>query len=275
MRLPSAEASGGPPWTSAPLQSSITGTPRRPAGCPASQTTLPLLDFLGPTTQSQTSGPVRPRRIPPPQRAASGVWIPPSRTPPLAHPALARWSVHGLHPSRTSPRRDRCPSRGPCLLDVTRPADAPVRGRDRRGRLQGLLPATRSCSRRNHKGSDRRSLPGVHPSRACSRSAWRSLSSRRLPSRPWDGLTSRPAWASGYCGANKSGDPSPDPQLSWVCLPFGGRGAPCAAPRGGLMLSPHAFPRLRAGRRSMPLGYDATANPGLAARHRRPSVYDR
>jgi hypothetical protein len=30
-----------------------TGTPRRPAGCPACQTTLPLMDFRCPTTQSQ------------------------------------------------------------------------------------------------------------------------------------------------------------------------------------------------------------------------------
>ena len=162
----------------------LPGKPK-PAGYPASQTTLPLLGFFGPTTQCQTGGPVRPQRIPPPQRAAYGVWIPPSRTPPPVLPTLARWSVHGLHPSRVSPRRDRCPSRGPCPPDVTRRTDAPSKRRQvRRGRLQGLLPATSSCCHRNHKGSDRRSLPGVHPSRAYSRSTWRSLSSRRLPSRP-------------------------------------------------------------------------------------------
>jgi hypothetical protein len=119
---------GGPPWPSAPLQSSIIGTPRRPAGCPASQTTLPLLGFHGPTTQCQTGGPVRPQRIPPLQRTAYGVWLPPSRSPPPVLPTLARWSVHGLHPSRNSPRRDRCPSRGPCPPDVTRRTGAPPRG---------------------------------------------------------------------------------------------------------------------------------------------------
>jgi len=132
---------GGPPWPSAPLQSSITGTPRRPAGKPASQTTLPLLGFSGPTAQCQTGGPVRPRRIPPPQRAAYGVWLPPSRTTPPALPTLARWSAHGLHPSRSSPRRDRRPSRGPCPPDVTHRTTPP------RGEAGTAWPPSGPCSR--------------------------------------------------------------------------------------------------------------------------------
>jgi len=106
----------------------ITEAPRRPAGCPAWQTTLPLLDFSCPTTRSQAGGSVHPRWIPPPWRAACGVWVPPARPTPPALPTLARRSVHGLHPSRVSPRRDRCPSRGPYPPDVTHRTSAPPRG---------------------------------------------------------------------------------------------------------------------------------------------------
>jgi len=106
----------------------ITGTPCRPAGCPARQTTLPLLDFACPTTRYQAGGSVHPRRIPPPRRAACGVWVPPARPTPPALPTLARRSVHGLHPSRVSPRRDRCPSRGPCPPDVAHRTNTPPRG---------------------------------------------------------------------------------------------------------------------------------------------------
>jgi len=142
-RRPSAEASGGPSWTSAPLQSSITGTPRRPAACAASQTTLPLLDFFDPTTQSQAGGSVCRRRIPPPPRVTCGVWLPPSRRTPPALPARqARWSVHGLLPSRVSPRHDRCPSRSPCLLGVT-----PPQPRLPGGQRRAMRPTSRPSSR--------------------------------------------------------------------------------------------------------------------------------
>jgi hypothetical protein len=146
-RRPAAEAAGGPPWTSTLLQSSITGTPRRPAACAASQTTLPLLGFQRPTTQSQTGGPVCRQRIPPLPRAACGVWLPPARRPPPALPARqACRSVHGLHPSRTSPRHDGCSSRSPCPPAVTRPhRRLPGGQRGRQGRLQGLVPVTSPC----------------------------------------------------------------------------------------------------------------------------------
>jgi len=96
----------------------LTGTPRRPADTsarkqwPAGQTTLPLLDFLHPTTQSQTGGSVQ-RQIPLPPRTTCGVWLPPSRHPPPALPALAHRSVLGLHPSRSSPRPRSVPLSGP------------------------------------------------------------------------------------------------------------------------------------------------------------------
>jgi hypothetical protein len=205
--------SGGPPWPSALLQSSITGTPRRPAGYPASQTTLPLLGFVGPTTQYQTGGPVRPRRIPPPQRAAYGVWLPPARTSPPALPTLARWSAHGLHPSRCSPRCDRCPSRGPCLPDVTHRATPPERD-------GSAWPPSRPCSRNEFVLSPE--PQGFRPSIP----SWGSSFQSSLPSSlalaliaapplsPSDGFTFRPARASGYRGVNEWNGPSPDRRLS-------------------------------------------------------------
>jgi hypothetical protein len=130
----------------------ITGNPRRPAGQAGCQTTLPLLDFLRPTTRSQAGGYACRQRIPPPPRATSGVWIPPSRLLPPALPTPKRRSVHGLHPSRSSPRRNRYPSRGPYPPTVARWHDtAPKGGISQRGRLQGLVPATSPFCRRNHE----------------------------------------------------------------------------------------------------------------------------
>ena len=81
------------------------------------------------------------------------------------------------------------------------------------------------------------------------------------------------AWASGYCDTNGSVDPSPDLQLSWASLPSDDLGAPYAVPRGGLIASPHA-PSHADGEssRSMPVGHNATTDPGPVARHRRHSV---
>jgi hypothetical protein len=209
-----------------------------------------------------------------PQRAAYGVWLPPSRTSPPALPTLARWSVHGLHPSRSSPRRDRCPSRGPCPPDVTRRARAP------RGGTSTTWPPSGPCSRDEFvltpepEGSGRRSLPGVRPSRACSCSAWRSLSSRRLPSRPQAALRLGPpgsqgiaAWTSGAIRLRTADS------HRVLYLPTYRRSVRRRKRRAYGFAS-------RAGRqgnptRSKPLANDATADPGPAARHRRPSVYAR
>ena len=59
-------------------------------------------------------------RIPPRPRATCGVWLPPSRHSLPTLPMLTHRSVHGLHPSRISPRHDRLPSRGPYPPVVTR-----------------------------------------------------------------------------------------------------------------------------------------------------------
>jgi hypothetical protein len=171
--------------------------------------------LLRPYDTYQTGGPVRPQRIPPPQRAAYGVWLPPSRTPPPALPALARWSVHGLHPSRTSPRRDRRPSRGPSLPDVTRRTDAPPGGGT--GAAQ---PPSRPCSRDEFVQSPE--PQGFQPSIPSWGSSFQSVLPLSLalafiaapPLSPSGGFTFRPARASGYCGVNEWNGPSPDRRLS-------------------------------------------------------------
>jgi len=177
---------GSPPWTFAPLQSASPGPHAvHSASCPASKTTLPLLNFFGPSTQSQASGSVCRQRIPPPPRVTYEVWLPPSRRPPPALPTRqARRSVPGLHPSRLSPHRDWYPSRGPCLLAVSASRlRLPGGLHARLGRLQGLVLATSPFCAGTTSDSGRRYLRGVFPSRACSRSTWRSLLSRRLPPR--------------------------------------------------------------------------------------------
>jgi hypothetical protein len=65
----------------------VTGTPCRPAGCPASQTTPTLLGFRCPTAQYQDGRSVGRPRIPPRPRTACGVWIPPARHAPPSLPA--------------------------------------------------------------------------------------------------------------------------------------------------------------------------------------------
>jgi hypothetical protein len=119
----------------------LTGNPRRPAGFPAGQTTLPLLDFSCPTTQSQAGGFVSRQRIPPPPGATFEVWVPPARLLHPALPTLAHRSVHGLPPSRTSPRSNRYPSRGPCPPALTRSPRRSKSATVPRSRLQGLVPA--------------------------------------------------------------------------------------------------------------------------------------
>ena len=209
--------------------------------------------------------------------ATCGVWLPPARLLPPVLPTLARRSVHGLHPSRRSLRRNRCPSRGPYPPAVTRLLSRRPEGHQscRRGRLQGLAPATNPCCRRNH-GWFRPSIP-----------SWGSTLQSVLPTdlalalvaapplSPSGGLTSRPAWASGSCGTDGWVDPSPDHQLSWVSLPFDDHDAPFTTPRGGLIVLPHPRPHQGGAGRSMPLGRGATTDPGPAARHRRHSACDR
>jgi hypothetical protein len=100
------------------------------------------------------------RRIPPPPRAAYGVWLPPARpAPPVLPMRQAHRSVHGLHPSRSSPRHDRCSSRSPCLPAVTAPRQHRPGGRRARRK-----PASRPCSRdESVLPPEPRVIPAVDP----------------------------------------------------------------------------------------------------------------
>jgi hypothetical protein len=82
-----AEADRGPSCAFAPLQRSISAAPRRAARPvrPAPDASSP--ELLCPTAPSKSGGPVGWQRIPPPPRATSGVWLPPSRRPPPPLPA--------------------------------------------------------------------------------------------------------------------------------------------------------------------------------------------
>jgi hypothetical protein len=110
-----------------------------------------------------------------------------------------RRSVHGLLPSRLSPPRGGCPSRGPCPLDVS--AAVSPGGASSTGRLQGLVLASSPCCHRRPEGL-RPSMP-----------SWGFPLQSVLPIRPGDSLvvalpslspfrrsTSRPTWVSGHLG---------------------------------------------------------------------------
>jgi hypothetical protein len=251
----------------------LTGNPCRPAGCPAGQTTLPLLDFCCPTTQSQAGGFVSRQRIPPPPGPRSrfgyllrDAYLRPSRR--LRVGASMGFTLQGLPLAAIG-----TPLGAHAILPLPAACSAHRAKQIHAAGFRALfLQRVRSVTRvTNDLG--RRFPPGVRPSRACSHPTWRSLSVAAPPLSPFGGLTSRPAWASGYCGTYGWVDPSPDRQLSWVSLPSDDHSAPFIAPQGGRIALPHA--RLHAdggGGRSMPLVRDATTDPGPVARHRRQSV---
>jgi hypothetical protein len=149
---PFAEASGGPPWTSAPLQSASPGTRAVPPTMPAWQTTLPLVDFLHPTTQFQAGGYVHQRQIPPPLRGHVRGLVTPlaalTSGPPDAEASERPWALpFKVFPSSQSvPLSGSMPS-GRYPLSLASPRG----GKIHRGRLQGLDPATSPFCHRNHE----------------------------------------------------------------------------------------------------------------------------
>jgi hypothetical protein len=162
----------------------ITGSPCRPAGFPAGQTTLPLLDFSRPTTQSQAGGYVSRQRIPPPPGATFEVWIPPARLFPPALPTLARRSVHGLIPSRVSLRCNRYPSRGPCPPAITHGTRRSKSAAQPCSRLQGLVPATNPFCHQSQVTPVVDPFLGFDPPEHAPIRPGARFLSRRLPSRP-------------------------------------------------------------------------------------------
>jgi len=120
--LPSRIApDGGPPCAFALLQRSIATPPHRPAGPKADRRTmLPPLGF-----RAVRHVPGRwtrvPRGLPAPLRAASGVWVPPSRRPPPSLPtpcgagASVGFPLQGVLLASIGP-----PLGGPCPRGVAR-----------------------------------------------------------------------------------------------------------------------------------------------------------
>jgi hypothetical protein len=255
----------------------LTGNPRRPAGKPACQTTLPLLDFLHPTTQSKAGGYVYQRQIPLPLRGhVRGLDTPFAALtsgPPDAEASERPW----VSPFKVFPSPQSVPLSGPipscrCLLSRCRPE----------GWHETTGSASGSCScDESVLSPESRVIPtvdtflGFDPPESAPAQPGARFDFASPPLSPSGGLTSRPARASGYCGTCRWVDPSPDRQLSWAFLPSDDLGAPYAVPWGGLIASPHARAAQGSGWRSMPLGNDATTDPGPVARHRRHSVCGR
>jgi hypothetical protein len=104
---------GGPPCAFALLQRSIAAPPHRPADPKVRMSDDASSPGLScPTTHDGTSDP-HSAGLPAPLRAASGVFAPIAASTVVPPDAFRRRSVHGLHPSRLSPRRDRDSFRSP------------------------------------------------------------------------------------------------------------------------------------------------------------------
>jgi hypothetical protein len=101
------------------------------------------------------------------RRSRAEVWLPPARPHHRPSRRAKRRSVHGLPPSGLPPRARRCPLSGALPSCRCRPSRRTVRCTRGRGRLQGFVLGTGSCSHRPFR-IGRRCPPGVPPSRAFS-----------------------------------------------------------------------------------------------------------
>ena len=276
VRLPSRLApDGGPPCTFALLQRPIATPPHRPAD---PKTGLPD-DASSPGLSCPTTraGAVDPRSagLPAPLRAASEVWLPPSRRPPPPLPtpegvgASMGFPLQGL-----APRVDRRPSRAPCPRVVGR-VDSPRPHGERADAVdfRASLPTRSRASPDPLRDPSRRCLPGVVPSRAFSPSAPDiRFGSRSLPSHALGGVTSRLACVSGSSEAEGSACPSRDRRLSWGLPPHDRRGVARTGTGCGLMVSPRRSGALQAARSTLSILVASPTEAFAPARLRRLSV---
>jgi hypothetical protein len=175
------------------------GRPRAHAGIAAS----PGLPF--PTAHPGSADPLRWRRIPPPPRATSEVWLPPSRRSPPNLPAHEAPEHPWASPFKAfSSVASRTPLGVPSLLTLPRPPRPPCGGR-------GGRPPTGPCSRDELVPSPgRRSAPAVDaflgftPPERSPHASGPPLVVAGPALSPSGGLTSRPAWTSGLHGAHGS-----------------------------------------------------------------------
>jgi len=164
---PGVTRTGAPPSLSLSFRGPSPHPRTVPPGEPAGRTMPPLLGFraLRHMTGRRTRVLGEQGFHPPPACRVRGFFTPCAASTADPPGARRRRSVHGLLPSRPSPRTDGYPSRGPCPRVVAR-VESPRSpwGADGRGRLQGLVPGASSCG--SALSGARRCLPGVSPSRA-------------------------------------------------------------------------------------------------------------
>jgi hypothetical protein len=236
----------GPPCAFAPLQRHVSSAPHRALGargrsrCSSVSAMLPLLGFRAlrhmPVGDSALG-----QRVPPPPRAASEVWLPPSRpSSPTSRRRSAGASL-GFALQGFLLVRKRCPSRGPCPPDVTRAASLFPRE-------QALLeppPGLRACDEFVLPPRDRGRLAvdtflGFPPSERSPHTSGLSLVVTMPALSSLGGVTSLPAWTSRLRGTHGSAGPFPSCQLSWGFAPSDRPDTPFIVPGSGLMVSPRA-----------------------------------
>jgi hypothetical protein len=165
-----------------------------------------------PTTHPGTAGRLRGASSPAARRVRFG-YLPRGLTT-IPAETFRPPSVHGLHPSRPSPRAGRTPFREflPSCRFPRRFA-SPLRSVRTRSASGPRSRRRARSDRRTLAGPTRRCLPGFRPSRAFSPSVLASASFVRAhsPITRWAGLTSRPACVSGSCGAEGSALPLSGP----------------------------------------------------------------
>jgi hypothetical protein len=238
---------------SASLQRSIAAPPHRPGSKRTSRRTmLPPLGSRAPrhmpARRSVSAG------RPSPQRAAGGLGTSFATMTSAPPETLRSPSVHGLHPSRLSPRTGRTPSREPLPSGrCPRRFASPLKERADAAGFRASIPATSSfrpscpCGRDASMPSWASSLQSVLPLRPGVRFGSRTLPHHALGGNDVPSRLRLEVLRSGGIGLPLSGLPA---LLGFLTLRPSRR--PKGRAGGGLMDSPHGSRRVRAPNRSEP-----------------------
>jgi hypothetical protein len=181
------------------------------------------------------------QRVPPPPRATSEVWLPPSRPSSPSSRRRSAGASLGFALQGVLLDRKRCPFRGPCPPDVTRVALPFPRERSLLAPPTGLL----ACDEFVLSPGDRSRLAvdtflGFSPSERSPHTSGLSLLVTMPALSSLGGVTSLPAWTSRLRGTHGSAGPFPSCQLSWGFAPYDCHNTPFVVPGSGLMVSPRA-----------------------------------
>jgi hypothetical protein len=189
---------GGPPRAFAPVQRSIAALPHRPADRSRHAERCFLPWAFEPYDTCETADPLF-AGLPAPRRAASGVWVPPSRRPPpfLPTPCGAGASV-GFTPPGVLLEPIGTPLGAPCPRGVAR-VDSPRPPGERADAVdfRASIPVRTRAGRRTLAGAARRCLLGVHPSERSPPSSWSPALVRGASPRTHGGATSAPTASQG------------------------------------------------------------------------------